>query len=140
MLQTPHEGQGLCDSVHVEDAAPAAHWLAHAVSVMCRARCLLPASICALNLQAENPASKETSEYSTLALQDESSIQKAVVEANAFALAAHQFWGVWAILQAKYSPIDFDYVEYWALRWGEYHKRKDAFLAAVDDFLASSKS
>jgi hypothetical protein len=32
------------------------------------------------------------------------------VEANAFALASHQYWGVWALIQARYSPIDFDYL------------------------------
>ena len=70
-----------------------------------------------------------------LILQEARCIQKAVVEANAFSLASHQFWGVWAILQAKYSPIDFDYMEYCALRWGEYHRQKARFLAELDAFL-----
>ena len=76
-----------------------------------------------------------TLELELVLLQDEASVRKAVVEANAFALASHQFWGVWAILQAKYSPIDFDYMEYSALRWGEYHKRKTEFLGDVEAFL-----
>jgi ethanolamine kinase len=42
------------------------------------------------------------------------------VEANAFALASHQYWGVWALIQARYSPIDFDYLGWAAARgvWG----------------------
>ena len=73
-----------------------------------------------------------------LVLQEERSIQKTVMEANAFSLASHQFWGVWAILQAKYSPIDFDYMEYSALRWGEYRRQKARFLAELDAFLAEA--
>ena len=32
-----------------------------------------------------------------------------VLEASAFALASHQFWGIWAALQSVHSKIDFDY-------------------------------
>ncbi len=31
---------------------------------------------------------------------------------NAFAVIAHAFWGTWAIIQARYSPIDFDFLQY----------------------------
>ncbi|KAK9842050.1 hypothetical protein WJX81_006195 [Elliptochloris bilobata] len=54
----------------------------------------------------------------------EEEVARAVVEADLFALASHQYWGVWALIQARYSPINFDYFAYSALRWGEYHKRK----------------
>lgn len=33
--------------------------------------------------------------------------------------------------QAKWSKIDFDYLQYAALRWGEYHRRKAEFLSAA---------
>ena len=58
-----------------------------------------------------------------------------MVEANAFALVAHQYWGVWALIQARYSPIDFDYLSYSSLRWKEYHKRKAEFLGDAKAFL-----
>ena len=45
------------------------------------------------------------------------------------ALASHQFWGIWSVLQARYSPIDFDYMSYSGLRWQEYFRRKEEFLA-----------
>ena len=32
------------------------------------------------------------------------------------------------ILQAKYSPIDFDYLGYFFLRYNEYKRRKEEFL------------
>lgn len=31
--------------------------------------------------------------------------------------------------QAKWSKIDFNYLEYAGVRWGEYHRRKAEFLA-----------
>ena len=62
-------------------------------------------------------------------------MQKGVIECNLMALASHQFWGTWSILQAKYSPIEFDYMGYSKLRWDEYYRRKEEFLAGVDEFL-----
>eukprot|EP00047_Mylnosiga_fluctuans_P005415 m.240362 g.240362 ORF g.240362 m.240362 type:complete len:344 (-) comp13654_c0_seq1:116-1147(-) len=50
-------------------------------------------------------------------------------EANKFALAAHFMWGTWAIIQAANSTIDFDYLSYSALRFGEYHRRCAEFLS-----------
>eukprot|EP00892_Ulva_mutabilis_P001377 jgi/Ulvmu1/1123/UM106_0040.1 len=58
-------------------------------------------------------------------------VQMAVAEANAFALASHIYWGVWAILQAKFSVIDFDYITYSRMRWEEYHKNKAAVRTLV---------
>ena len=57
------------------------------------------------------------------------------MEANAFALVAHQYWGVWALIQARYSPIRFDYINYSSLRWKEYHNRKAEFLRDAEAFL-----
>ncbi|XP_013406296.1 ethanolamine kinase 1 [Lingula anatina] len=51
------------------------------------------------------------------------------VQVNKFALLAHFFWGVWAILQARFSNIEFDFVQYAAQRFGEYFNRKHEFLA-----------
>jgi len=34
--------------------------------------------------------------------------------------------------QARWSPIDFDYLGYAELRWGEYRRRKAEFLAAAE--------
>ena len=39
--------------------------------------------------------------------------------------------GVCGCVQARYSPINFDYFAYSALRWGEHHRRKADVLAAV---------
>ncbi|KAI8475730.1 MAG: putative ethanolamine kinase 1 [Monoraphidium minutum] len=52
-------------------------------------------------------------------------------EADVFALASHLFWGMWALIQARYSPIDFDYMGYHRLRYGEYLRRKEEFTGAA---------
>ncbi|XP_069196005.1 ethanolamine kinase 1 [Procambarus clarkii] len=47
---------------------------------------------------------------------------------NKFALASHVFWGTWAMIQAYYSSIDFDFIGYGITRLNEYFKRKNQFL------------
>ncbi|KAI9261681.1 kinase-like domain-containing protein [Phascolomyces articulosus] len=45
-------------------------------------------------------------------------------EVEGFSLASHFYWGLWALIQAKISTIDFDYMSYAALRFDEYERRK----------------
>ncbi|XP_023694753.1 ethanolamine kinase 1-like isoform X2 [Paramormyrops kingsleyae] len=51
------------------------------------------------------------------------------VQVNKFALASHFFWGFWAVIQAKYSTIDFDFLGYAALRFNQYFKIKPEVMA-----------
>jgi ethanolamine kinase len=44
-----------------------------------------------------------------------------------FALASHFWWGLWAIIQSRYSPIDFDFLSYGILRFEAYVKHKAMF-------------
>ncbi|XP_071947702.1 ethanolamine kinase 1-like isoform X1 [Antedon mediterranea] len=48
---------------------------------------------------------------------------------NKFALASHMFWGLWGIIQAYNSVIDFDFLQYGIIRLDEYYKKKGEFLA-----------
>ncbi|GBC01839.1 hypothetical protein RclHR1_04350015 [Rhizophagus clarus] len=50
-------------------------------------------------------------------------------EVNKFALASHFYWGLWGLIQAQLSDIDFNYMEYAVLRFTEFYKRKDEFLS-----------
>jgi thiamine kinase-like enzyme len=50
---------------------------------------------------------------------------------NQFALASHCWWGLWAIVQAKHSPIDFDFITYCRERFRGYDKHKAAFFPTV---------
>jgi ethanolamine kinase len=40
--------------------------------------------------------------------------------ANRYSVASHLFWGMWAVIQSKYSPIDFDFLNYARLRFVGY--------------------
>ncbi|XP_022082644.1 ethanolamine kinase 1-like [Acanthaster planci] len=59
----------------------------------------------------------------------EKDLETLYVTVNKFALAAHMFWGIWALMQAHYSTIDFDFLDYSKQRLDEYFRRKEAFLA-----------
>ncbi|GFR49956.1 hypothetical protein Agub_g12064 [Astrephomene gubernaculifera] len=63
---------------------------------------------------------------------EEAVLDRLVSEACVYALVSHAYWGVWSFIQARYSPIEFDYMDYSGLRWGEYHRRKQEFFALVD--------
>lgn len=41
----------------------------------------------------------------------DSDVEKLYVETNKFVLAAHVFWGIWSLIQAEHSYIDFDFIE-----------------------------
>uniref|UniRef100_S4RYQ3 ethanolamine kinase n=1 Tax=Petromyzon marinus TaxID=7757 RepID=S4RYQ3_PETMA len=51
-----------------------------------------------------------------------------LVEVNRFALASHFFWGLWAIIQAKISTIEFGYLEYALARFETYFAQKKKFV------------
>uniref|UniRef100_A0A803MQE0 ethanolamine kinase n=1 Tax=Chenopodium quinoa TaxID=63459 RepID=A0A803MQE0_CHEQI len=62
------------------------------------------------------------------------------VEANAFMLASHLCWALWALIQAKMSPIDFDYLSYFFLRYNEYKKQKEDVFSSAKSYLSKSQS
>uniref|UniRef100_H3ADH0 ethanolamine kinase n=1 Tax=Latimeria chalumnae TaxID=7897 RepID=H3ADH0_LATCH len=43
--------------------------------------------------------------------------------------ASHFFWGFWALIQAKFSTIDFDFLRYAVLRFSQYFKMKPEVMA-----------
>ena len=43
-------------------------------------------------------------------------------------LASHLMWGVWALLQAQFSTIDFGFAEYASVRINEYLRRKEEYM------------
>ena len=50
---------------------------------------------------------------------------------NAFAVMAHAFWGTWALIQARHSPIDFDFLTYSKDRFGGYRTHRERFIDGV---------
>ncbi|XP_078405372.1 ethanolamine kinase 1 isoform X1 [Cetorhinus maximus] len=56
-------------------------------------------------------------------------VLKLYVQVNKFTLASHFSWGLWAVLQARYSTIDFDFLRYARERFKQYFKKKNDILA-----------
>lgn len=50
-----------------------------------------------------------------------------IIEANRYALASHFLWGLWSIIQAKISKIEFGYMDYAQVRFEAYFKQKKLF-------------
>ncbi|XP_060033270.1 choline kinase alpha isoform X3 [Erinaceus europaeus] len=50
--------------------------------------------------------------------------EEMLIEVNRFALASHLFWGLWSIVQAKISSIEFGYMEYAQARFDAYFEQK----------------
>uniref|UniRef100_A0AAQ6IIB1 ethanolamine kinase n=1 Tax=Anabas testudineus TaxID=64144 RepID=A0AAQ6IIB1_ANATE len=50
-----------------------------------------------------------------------------ILEANRYALASHFLWGLWSIIQAKISKIEFGYMDYAQCRFEAYFKQKKLF-------------
>ncbi|XP_030071555.1 choline/ethanolamine kinase isoform X2 [Microcaecilia unicolor] len=53
--------------------------------------------------------------------------EEMIVETNRFALASHFFWGLWSIVQAKMSTIEFGYLDYAQSRFEAYFSQKNAW-------------
>ncbi|XP_066540331.1 choline kinase alpha isoform X2 [Hoplias malabaricus] len=47
-----------------------------------------------------------------------------LVEVNRFALASHFFWGLWSVIQARISTIEFGYMDYAMARFDAYFQLK----------------
>lgn len=59
---------------------------------------------------------------------DEAFVDALRAEADRWTLPSHLMWAVWAVVQARYSPIDFDFVDYARLRLAGYRLHKEAFF------------
>ncbi|KAI0499278.1 hypothetical protein KFK09_020181 [Dendrobium nobile] len=64
-------------------------------------------------------------------------VEALYVETNTFRLASHLYWALWAIIQAKVSPIDFDYLSYFFLRYDEYKKQKENCLSIANEYIST---
>ncbi|RVE71382.1 hypothetical protein OJAV_G00051230 [Oryzias javanicus] len=51
------------------------------------------------------------------------------VEVNRFAMASHFFWGLWSLIQARLSTIEFGYLEYAKARFEAYFQQKKIWAA-----------
>uniref|UniRef100_A0A8C0P4F0 Ethanolamine kinase n=1 Tax=Canis lupus familiaris TaxID=9615 RepID=A0A8C0P4F0_CANLF len=64
-------------------------------------------------------------EFENLSNEEKSIIEEEMLlEVNRFALASHFFWGLWSIVQAKISSIEFGYMDYAQARFDAYFDQK----------------
>ncbi|XP_065910838.1 probable ethanolamine kinase isoform X2 [Dysidea avara] len=56
-------------------------------------------------------------------------VEDLYMEASQFLLACYLMWGIYGLIQAGSSQIDFDYLTYSEQRIGEYRSRKEVFLS-----------
>ncbi|XP_063811327.1 ethanolamine kinase 2 [Pseudophryne corroboree] len=56
-------------------------------------------------------------------LQDKE-VEDLFVQVNQFVLASHFFWGLWALIQNRFSDIDFNFAGYAVLRFKQYYHVK----------------
>ncbi|XP_076252215.1 ethanolamine kinase 1 isoform X2 [Rhynchophorus ferrugineus] len=59
----------------------------------------------------------------------EEEIENLYVNVTKFVLVSHMLWGLWGLIQAEHSNIDFDYMKFAKVRLTEYFARKEEFLS-----------
>ncbi|AWP08599.1 putative choline/ethanolamine kinase [Scophthalmus maximus] len=69
----------------------------------------------------------EQRKYTDLPVDQTQIEEDMLLEANRFALASHFLWGLWSIIQAKISKIEFGYMDYAQCRFDAYFKQKKLF-------------
>eukprot|EP00903_Cladosiphon_okamuranus_P010046 g9525.t1 len=62
------------------------------------------------------------------AADEEDFVEALRAEVNRWALPSHLWWSAWAVVQARYSPIDFDFADYARLRLAGYRLHKEEFF------------
>ncbi|XP_072242693.1 choline kinase alpha isoform X2 [Leuresthes tenuis] len=68
--------------------------------------------------------------FDNLSLEEQIRLKEELyVEVNRFALASHFFWGLWSIIQARLSTIEFGYLEYAQARFEAYFQQKKIWAA-----------
>ncbi|XP_035521457.1 ethanolamine kinase 1-like isoform X1 [Morone saxatilis] len=58
----------------------------------------------------------------------EAEVTQLYIQVCKFSLASNFFWGLWAILQSKYSSIDFDFQRYAMARLKYYFEKKEEYF------------
>uniref|UniRef100_A0A671YA95 Ethanolamine kinase n=1 Tax=Sparus aurata TaxID=8175 RepID=A0A671YA95_SPAAU len=69
----------------------------------------------------------EQKKHSNITMDQTQTEEDLIIEANRFALASHFLWGLWSIIQAKISKIEFGYMDYAQCRFDAYFKQKKLF-------------
>ncbi|KAK5633196.1 hypothetical protein RRF57_008910 [Xylaria bambusicola] len=68
----------------------------------------------------------ESEEGGESSIDEEAEAQRLLAEVDMFRGVPGFYWGIWALIQATISHIDFDYAQYAVVRLGEYWAWRDA--------------
>ncbi|XP_013882056.1 ethanolamine kinase 1 [Austrofundulus limnaeus] len=68
----------------------------------------------------------------------EAEVTQLYVQVCKFSLASNFFWGLWAILQSRYSSIDFDFQRYANARLSYYFEKKEEYFGLTSSRLTCS--
>uniref|UniRef100_A0A0E9X0X6 ethanolamine kinase n=2 Tax=Anguilla anguilla TaxID=7936 RepID=A0A0E9X0X6_ANGAN len=64
----------------------------------------------------------------SMTVEDRARVEEELInESNRYALASHFLWGLWSIIQAKMSTIEFGYMDYAQSRFNAYFNQKKMF-------------
>lgn len=61
----------------------------------------------------------------------QSEVEQVLRECEAYAIASHFFWGLWGLIQANQSEIDYDFFQYATERLTSFQKGWSAWKAKV---------
>lgn len=62
---------------------------------------------------------------------DHPTVESLIQEASWFSVLSHLYWGTWGILQARYSPVDFDFTSYAETRIQYYNNHRVQLLSEL---------
>ena len=79
-----------------------------------------------------NSGSKASDTMGSDSEDEDSELEALYHECNVYALASHLFWGLWAVIQARNSAVDFDYFKYAKARFESYFKEKARIFGDED--------
>ncbi|XVE71431.1 hypothetical protein DITRI_Ditri10aG0149500 [Diplodiscus trichospermus] len=68
----------------------------------------------------------------------EKDLEALYVESNTFMLASHLYWALWGLIQARMSPINFDYLGYFFSRYNEYKRQKEMCFSLAQSHLSGA--
>ncbi|KAF6721542.1 Ethanolamine kinase 1 [Oryzias melastigma] len=69
----------------------------------------------------------------------EAEVTQLYIQVCKFSLASNFFWGLWAILQSRFSSIDFDFQRYALMRLNYYFEKKEEYLGLTMSKLTFSR-
>ena len=83
----------------------------------------------AIENEIVNPIEKGQSGNGSAGVSKAEILDSMYKEVNKFALTSHIMWGLWGLIQATQSEIEFDYLEYALQRLYEFRRRRDEFMS-----------